>query len=227
MSNQPPYDPQGGQPGGQNYPQGQPGYGAPQGQPGYGAPQGQPGHGAPQGGGYPGAPQGGYGSAPQMPGGGMGAPVDAAKPKSIDLAQKLMYAGAGLAVVNAIVTLLTADSIKDKVRDKLGSAASQAELDSTFSSFNTQAIVGAVIGVVLWLLMAKFNGDGKKWARIVATVLFVISTLSLLFNLMAGVATAPILLILVLTWLVGLGAIILLYKPESTQYYNAKSARPV
>lgn len=37
MSNQPPYDPQGGQPGGQNYPQGQPGYGAPQGQPGYGA----------------------------------------------------------------------------------------------------------------------------------------------------------------------------------------------
>ena len=33
--------------------------------------------------------------------------------------------------------------------------------------------------------------------------------------------------ILVLTWLVGLGAIILLYKPESTQYYNAKSARPV
>lgn len=224
MSNQPPYDPQGGQPGGQNYPQGgQPGGypNAPQGQPGYGAPQG-----GPQGG-YPGAPQGGYGSAPQMPGGGMGAPVDAAKPKSIDLAQKLMYAGAGLAVVNAIVTLLTADSIKDKVRDKLGSTASQAELDSAFSSFNTQAIISAVIGVVLWLLMAKFNGDGKKWARIVATVLFVISTLSLLFNLMAGVATAPILLILVLTWLVGLGAIILLYKPESTQYYNAKSARPV
>ena len=39
-------------------------------------------------------------------------------------------------------------------------------------------IVGGLIGVALWILMAVFNGRGASWARIVATVLGGISVLS-------------------------------------------------
>lgn len=225
MSNQPPYDPQGGQPGGQNYPQGQPGYGAPQGQPGYGAPQGQPGHGAPQGGGYPGAPQGGYGSAPQMPGGGMGAPVDAAKPKSIDLAQKLMYVGAALSLLGLLLGLLMSGSVKDQLRETNPEFTEDQINTAATGGMIFAAIIG-LLGVGLWLWMAKTNGDGKSWARIVATVLGALNIVSFLASFAQTVPTLSR-VASAISVLLAIAILVLLWKPESTQYYNAKSARPV
>jgi hypothetical protein len=81
-----------------------------------------------------------------------------------------------------------------------------------------------VLGIALWLWMAWANNQGKNWARILSTVLFGLATLD-----MVGVLTEPKtvygLVFPVLTWLVGLGAVFLLWRPESTAFF--KTQRPV
>lgn len=207
MSNQPPQNPQGGQPGGQ-YPQG--------GQPGGQYPQGG------QPGGYPGAPQGpgGYGAAPQMSGGGMQAPVDMPKPKSIDLAVKLMYVGAALSLLGILASFLMKGAIEDQVRDA-GTVASE-DIDTAVNGALIMGVVAGLIGIGLWVLMAVTNGAGKSWARIVATVL---GALNILFTLIGFTQPSPMATKLVNLVSVVLAAAILffLWKPESTAYYNAKS----
>jgi hypothetical protein len=212
MSNQPPHDPyqapQGGQPGGQQPPQGQPGGYPP-------PPQGQPG-------GYP--QQGGYGAAPQMSGGGMAAPVDVSKPKSIELAVKLMYVGAGMAVLGILSAFLLKGTVEDSVREGLGDSATQSEVDAAITAGMIFAIVIGLISVGLWILMAKMNEAGKSWARIVATVL---GALSILLTLLSfAQATSPVQLILNIIGVLLAGAILFfLWKPESTAYYQAKSGQ--
>ena len=36
-----------------------------------------------------------------------------------------------------------------------------------------------MIGIALWLWMARANGQGRNWARILSTVLFGVATLQL------------------------------------------------
>lgn len=191
MSNQPPQDPQAGRPGGPQPPQGPP-------------PPQQP---------------GGYGSAPQMSGGGVNAPVDVPKPKTIDLAVKLMYVGAVLSLLGILATFFMKGAIEDQVREN---ATGNVDIDA---AVNAAMVIGAImglVGVALWLLMAKFNGDGKSWARIVATVLGGLNILSTLagFTQPSPVATKMVNLVsLVLAAVI----LFLLWKPESSAYYNAKS----
>src|SRR5580692_2245762 len=77
--------------------------------------------------------------------------------------------------------------------------------------------VGAGLSAIgLWILMARANGAGKSWARIVASVLFAINTLDLLAS--AVQVHAPVSLAFAgLVWLAGLGATILLWRRESSQ----------
>ena len=88
-------------------------------------------------------------------------------------------------------------------------------------------VIGSVafglIGVGLWVWMAVMNKAGKSWARIVATVLFLLNTLVLLLGVARGGAAASF-LVSILTWLIGLGAIILLWRKDSSEYITAQSA---
>jgi hypothetical protein len=63
--------------------------------------------------------------------------------------------------------------------------------------------------------MAWANNRGSNWARIVATVLFGLNTISLLLEV--GRASVTI-IVVVIGWLVGLGAIVFLWRKETTAY---------
>jgi len=86
------------------------------------------------------------------------------------------------------------------------------------------AIVSGLLGIGLWLWMAWANKQGKNWARIVSTVLFGLATLD-----MVGVFSQPKTLLglvfPVLTWLVGLGAVWLLWRPDSTAFFKPQGFR--
>ena len=71
--------------------------------------------------------------------------------------------------------------------------------------------------------MAWVNGKGRRWARVVSAVFFGINTVDLLisFSLVHAVAT---LIIGVVIWLVGLGAIALLFSKQSGPFYKQQSA---
>lgn len=149
------------------------------------------------------------------------------QPPSIKTAVLLMRVGAAISALSIIVTLIELGAIKDQTEENLRTAGNftQDQVDSAFQVFVGSAIVGGLIGIALWLWMASANGKGKKWARIVATVLGVINVLFFLYGVTAG--TSPILSLLVgaASVLVGIAALVFMYRSDATQFYNANSAR--
>jgi hypothetical protein len=159
-----------------------------------------------------------YPSSGQMP-----EPVRPEPPDSVLTAVKLMYAGAVVSALSLIVGVATIGSLR--------SALQRANPSYTPSQLHTAEVAGVVfivvfglIGVGLWIWMAMANKRGANWARIVATVFFAVDTLSLL----AGFARPGALLsrlVGLLVWLIGLGAILLLWRRQSSEYFSA-SRRP-
>ncbi len=204
----PPQDPAGQQPypgGPQGYPPAPPPYPGEQqgyqgGQQGY---QGGPGY--PGGQPYP-------GGAPQGP------PPRPPAPPSVLNAVKLMYVGAALSLISLIIGLATISSIKTAVRNA-DPSATQASVNNTANVAVGFAVVVGLIGVGLWLWMARANKSGHNWARITATVFFALNTISFIADL-AQHTTAFGKIISLLVWLAGLGAIVLLYRRDSTAYFK-------
>jgi hypothetical protein len=76
--------------------------------------------------------------------------------------------------------------------------------------------------------MARANGRGRNWARILSTVLFGLATLQLTGVFRTPVSHAGVggialgVIFPVLTWLVGLAAVWLLWRPASSAFFKPK-----
>lgn len=150
--------------------------------------------------------------------------VPVERPASIAQAVKLMYVGAALSLLGIIVSLLEKGAIRDTVQNSsAGKTMTPDELDSAVTLAMVSGIVAGLVGVALWLWMASANGKGRKWARIVATVFFAFSVLNFLGSFLQPTPALSRILGIVM---LALGAYILylLYRPESSQYYEAQSA---
>ena len=142
-------------------------------------------------------------------------------PQSIQNAVKLMYVGAGLSAVSLIVGLLTISSLKTAIENANRTAAkplTASQLHTAESVGIASIVVLGLLGIGLWLWMARANGSGKSWARVVASVLFGLNTLGL-FSVIARPNSAATKIFDVLVWLVGLGAIVFLYRKDSSEYF--------
>jgi uncharacterized membrane protein YgcG len=140
-------------------------------------------------------------------------------PTPVQQAVKLMYAGAIVSAISLIITLLTIGSLKTAIHNA-DPSLSATKLHSAEVAAVAVAIIFGLIGIGLWLWMAYANKAGKNWARITATVFFGLDTLSVLTSFRQA---EPVLsrVISILIWLIGLGAIVLLYQRESSAYYTA------
>jgi len=76
-----------------------------------------------------------------------------------------------------------------------------------------------VVGIALWLWMARASYQGRNWARIVSTVLYCLATLDLV-GVFSQPKTAISLIFPVLTWFIGLGAVFLLWRGPSTAFFK-------
>ena len=133
--------------------------------------------------------------------------------RTVRAAVKLMYAGAAVSTVNLVILLALIGDIK------------VSQLLST--PFIMVSIAWSLAPLALWLWMARENGRGRNWARIVSTVLFGAATLDLtevfgppgirlsLVPVIAGSPTVP-----VLYWLVGLAVMWLLWRPASRAFFR-------
>ena len=144
-------------------------------------------------------------------------------PPSVVMAVRLMYAGAVVSALSLIVGLVTVGSLRTSLHKSDPSLTT-----SQLHSLQTVVVVGSVfIGVIsvgLWVWMALMNKAGKSWARIVSTVLFGLDTLFLLLGLArAGAAGGT--LVSILTWLIGLGTIIFLWRKDSSAYFAPQAGR--
>jgi hypothetical protein len=153
-----------------------------------------------------------------------GKPVEPAQPtapQSVLNAVKLMYAGAAVSTVSLVVSLVDLGGTKAAIR-KARPTLTTAQVNQLNTFIITLAIVSGVVGIALWLWMAKANGQGRNWARILSSVLFGLATLDM-FGVLSQPKTLLGLVFPVLTWLLGLGAIILLWRKDSTEFFKPQS----
>jgi len=155
---------------------------------------------------------------PYPPGGQPPGPPPPPAPAPVLTAVKLMYAGAAVSTVSLIISLADVSGSKAAIR-KARPSLSATQVNQLNTFIITLAIVSGLVGIGLWLWMARANGHGRSWARILSTVLFGLATLDLI-GVFSEPKTALSLIFPVLTWLVGLGAIWLLWRPESTAFFK-------
>ena len=139
-------------------------------------------------------------------------------PQSVLNAVKLMYAGAAVSAVSLIISLATISGTKDAIK-KAKPSLTAAQVNQLNTFIIALAVVSGVIGVALWLWMSRKNGQGKSWARILSTVLFALATVDL-FGVVSQPKTVLGLVFPVLTWLIGLGAVVFLWRRESTEFFK-------
>ena len=146
-------------------------------------------------------------------------------PQSVDNAVRFMYMGAAASLIGIVIDLATVGPVREKlvaVNNQGAKLASTQATDSEHVAIGALIVVG-VIGIVAWIWMAQSNQAGKNWARIVATVLFGIDTLSLIADVNGASAlsgTVATRICGIVIWLIGLAAVILLWQRTSSDYFR-------
>jgi hypothetical protein len=79
----------------------------------------------------------------------------------------------------------------------------------------TLVLIAGLVVIALWLWMARATSGGRNWARILSTVLFGLATLELIGNHSVVQVTCA-----ALTWLTGLAAVWLLWRPASSAFFR-------
>src|SRR5579872_1317451 len=115
---------------------------------------------------------------PYLPSGQPPGPLRPSAPAPVLTAVKLMYAGASVSAVGLIIGLaLIIVDIKAAARGRfLGHSLTAPQLRPVII---TVWIVFGLVEIALWLWMARTNGQGRNWARILSTVLLGLATLQL------------------------------------------------
>lgn len=162
-------------------------------------------------------------SSPQ----GSGVPrPDLTQPSSIRLAVRLMWAGAVVSVLSVIVGLITYGSFRDDVSEQLRAEdpnASQSVIDAAVAVGITFVVAVGLIGAGLWLWMAWKNGQGRAWARVVASVLAGLNVLFTVIGFIGGQSEPFTLVLSVVNLALAVAILMLLWKKESSAFYDAVS----
>jgi hypothetical protein len=150
-----------------------------------------------------------------------------APPVTVQRAIWLMYGGAATSTVYLIAALATMGSLKSALVNANKTAKhplTASQVNGEVTGYIIYVVFVGVVAIVLWLWMARMNGQGKNWARITATVLFCLWTIN---TVGTAIQTELILAMAfpVLAWLCGLGAVFLLWRPDSTTFYMSQPAR--
>jgi hypothetical protein len=143
-------------------------------------------------------------------------------PRSVLNAVKLMYVGAVVSAVGLGVSLATSGGLKKQIKHARPNLT-KTQVNSLDTALIALAVIFGVFAIGLWLWMAWKNKAGKNWARVTGTVFFGIDTVGLIsvFTQPGSIAGK---LLSVLVWLVGLGAIVLLWRGESSSYFRGEAS---
>ena len=136
-----------------------------------------------------------------------------------------MYAGAALSVINGILAATGGAALRASIRHARPHY-SPAQVSGLASAEIIYSVVYTLALIFLWLWLAWACRAGKAWARITASILFGANTVLLVLTV-ATRASAGVLphvsagsILPVLGWAAGLGAMVLLWRRESSAYFT-------
>lgn len=160
-------------------------------------------------------------------------PEGAAPPPSMQWAVRLMQAGAAASTIYLIFAAAITSTVKSSLTSwnaaqPKSKQLTAAQISSTATYLIVTTIIVGLIAIGLWIWMARMNSAGRSWARITATVLFVLWSYYTYTSIgdARGAAMLIISMVIVLvTWVIGLGALIMLWRPDSTAFFRAQSSR--
>ena len=158
---------------------------------------------------------------PYPSGGNTVEPDRRAAPTTVVNAVKLMYAGAAVSTISLIVSLVNIGGTKTEIR-KARPNLTVAQVNQLNTFIIALALLSGIVGIALWLWMARANSQGKNWARIVSTVLFCLATLDLV-GVIGEPKTVLGLIFPVLTWLIGVATVFLLWRAPSSAFFKPQT----
>jgi hypothetical protein len=156
-----------------------------------------------------------------------GGPLRPAAPAPVLAAVRLMYAAAAVITVTLIISATLIDSTKASLRKANPGLTAPQVRDLT--TLITLAIISGLALIALWLWMARADGQGRNWARILSAVLFALATLQL-----RGDFTQPAshpgsgvtvlyyagTVLFAAAWLAGAAAVWQLWRPASRAFFQ-------
>ena len=143
-------------------------------------------------------------------------------PPSVLNAVRLMYAGAAVSLISIIIGLTTIGSVKTAIR-KADPTWTQSQINNAANFTIALVVVVGLIGVGLWIWMAQMSKAGRNWARVTGTVFFGIDTLLQFLSFARSSSVAARIPGLII-WLIGLGAVILLWQRASSAFFKDRGA---
>jgi len=140
-----------------------------------------------------------------------------AAPPSLQKAFRFMYTGALLSVIGIAVNISVAHATAHSILTNNHKSVTAAQINQAAAGLRVLDVIVGLAAAVVWIWLARSVQAGRNWARITGTVLFGLSTIENL-DLFAFKISVLAHLFGLLVWLVGLGAVIFLWRRESTAY---------
>jgi hypothetical protein len=144
------------------------------------------------------------------------------QPQSILNAVRLMWAGAAISAIGILVAFTQTSELRDQLRDA-DETLTADELDTAVAVGLTFVGIIGVISVALWLWMAATNGQGKAWARTVATVLGGLNVVFTALGFFGDQLTPLNVVFSIISIVLAVSILWLLYRPESNAYFDYKT----
>jgi hypothetical protein len=144
------------------------------------------------------------------------------QPQTILNAVRLMWVGAAISAIGIIIAFTQTGELRDQIRDQ-DSSLTADEVDTAVAVGLTFIGVVGVISIGLWLWMAAMNGQGKSWARTVATVFGCLNVVFTALGFFGDQLTPLNVVFSVIGIVLAVAILVLLYRPESSAYYDYKT----
>lgn len=156
-------------------------------------------------------------------------PDDSDIPAPTRKAVRYMLGGAAVTLLLGVFWVIVALADKNALTNSSGKKLTNGQ----FAGGIVETLVlEFLLPAAIWVLMARFNRSGQGWARIASSVLCAIDTyfsFGLVNSLRAGqtltVADIVYVILTLAAWILGVLAVALMWRRESTEYFRARSAR--
>jgi hypothetical protein len=141
-------------------------------------------------------------------------------PESMRRAVRLMLSGAATTAVWGIFLVTVTIANHAQLVGENGKKLSSGQIvGGVFYNLLITIILAAI-----WVLMARMNQRGRNWARITATTMFVLWSFESFQTIGGATASALVIIdviIVLLIWLIGLGALFFLWRADSSEYFRS------